>query len=158
MSNLIVCTGRLIIEEDTIFDIFTKYRKVKELLIEFSDGPRCYSKNIGYERKYQILKVRGDYTEYTLLNTFHISQRRPKFDGKHYGIYPIKNDTHNKFAKIGVKLTSSEFNCEFEKSDGKICLQICMSSSRNIFFVTYDTTVFSPEDVTDICGQIITYA
>lgn len=159
MTNLVTCIGRLLLEEESILSYFSKKRKIDELIIEFGDLPRCYSQNFGYKRKYQLNFIINDklYREWNCISKDkQIKFKHPKQSGSSYTMtFGVK---HDKFKNLCVKADASNYNCEFVNDKGDLCLQIIMTSSRNIFSVTYDQNMLSPEDVVDICGQIITYS
>lgn len=159
MTELVTCIGRLLLEEETLFNVFSRKRNIKELIIEFDDQPRCYSQNFGHKRKYHMTRTQNsEYPEWIVSNTCYnqITFLHPKQSGS---LYIMKFGlSHDKFKILGVKAVASDGNCEFVNKKGEMCLQTIMSSSRNIFSVTYDSTILSPEDVVDICGQVITYS
>lgn len=159
MTNLVTCIGRLLLEDKTLFNMISKKRNVNELIIEFNDQPRCYSQNFGYKRKYQMVRTqRAEYPEWIIFN---------QCDKQLTFLHPIQSGSmfimkfglkHDKFKTLNVKAVASDNNCEFVNKKCDLCFQIIMSSSQHIFSVTYDPTILLPEDVIDICGQIITYS
>ncbi len=159
MTNLVTFVGRLIVEEKTFFNMFGS-KKVNQLLIDFDGMPLCYSMNIGYNRKYCITTTtqQDGYRQHIISNSIKFKFQKPSHNGKDYVMIFGTQYANEKFSKNGVKPHASINNCEFVNLNNELCLQIMMSSSRNIFCVTYDKTLFSPEDIIDICGQIITHA
>lgn len=155
-GDLTVCVGRLLFEEETIFDVFFSDKKIKELLVEFEDFPRCYSMNHEYKRKYIITKTKNkSYLEF-ITNSPNLRFCAPTYKNNCYcckfgSLYPKK-------LKPDMKCVASYYNCEFVDSKDQLCLQIMMSPSRNTFYVTYNKKLFCPEDIIDICGQVVTHS
>jgi len=159
------CVGRLIFDDSlTIASIFSPSSKVAELLIEFEStdgGTRCYSMQTSYKRKYIIKCIYNTEThihEWNVINTTQIAYKKPIYitNTKQYTIN-FKTPTNISIC-TGAKLTSSIYNCKFDDIKGKCCLVMCLTTHKHIFCVWYNSNILSPEDVTDICGQIIQYS
>jgi hypothetical protein len=147
------------LDEETLWNVFTIKRKVNELLVEFNDGPQCYSQNLNYKRKhYMIKKDNGSgYIEVSLDGNHQIKFCDPIIS-KDMCMMKIGTKIFNdRFKSLGIKSYSSYNNCEFVNLQNELCFQIIMSTSKYIFSVVYDKTMFTPEDVIDICGQRITH-
>jgi hypothetical protein len=152
--TLVSYIGRLILDE-SLFDFFLCTKKVNELIIEFEDFPRAYKNNLNYKRKHTVVKIQQTgYIKYTILNLY-VEFCKPTKRGENYIMQFGSSIIKNKFSDANV--CSSEYNCEFKNTSGKLCFQIIMSKQKNMFYVSYEDTMLEKEDVVDICGQIIDY-
>jgi hypothetical protein len=159
------CVGRLIFDDSlTIASIFSSSSKVAELLIEFEStdgGTRCYSMQTNYKRKYIIKSTNNFDTnirEWHIINTSQIAYKKPIYNTNTKQYYQNFKMPTNISTCTGAKLTTSIYNCEFDDIKGNCCLKMCLTTQKYMFCVWWNSNILSPEDVTDICGQIIQYS
>jgi hypothetical protein len=171
-KDLKSCIGRLLFDDSFTFaSMFSSSLKVSELLIEFDTvngidsiggGPICYSMQPNYKRKYIINEKLDNKTgvhEWHIINTCQIKYSQPKYNyttRQYVSVFKTKMPVN--IGGTGTKLTASIYNCEFSNLKGICCLKICLTTNKHMFCIWYNPDILSPEDVTDICGQIITYS